>query len=194
MDVDADVNEDVHVDVDADADVEADVDEDVDVDVNADMHMDMDNSYRKDIQAGQTHCWPWLQSCPGDRSELLLLFQDLPINVKFVLEGMEEAGSVALEEVVRRERLGFFASVDYIVISDNLWLSRTKPALTYGSRGNSYFTVEVLGGHEVLGSRGSSPPRGHGALGPGSSGGLWHVHFGGIHKPSGGFQAPETDW
>lgn len=90
---------------------------------------------------------------------------------------------MALEEVVRRERLGFFASVDYIVISDNLWLSRTKPALTYGSRGNSYFTVEVLGGHEVLGSRGSSPPRGHGALGPGSSGGLWHVHFGGIHSP-----------
>lgn len=71
------------------------------------------------------------------------LGQDLPINVKFILEGMEEAGSVALEEVVRRERLGFFASVDYIVISDNLWLSQTKPALTYGSRGNSYFTVEV---------------------------------------------------
>lgn len=71
------------------------------------------------------------------------LGQDLPVNVKLILEGMEEAGSVALAEVVQREQCGFFSSVDYIVISDNLWLSRTKPALTYGTRGNSYFMVEV---------------------------------------------------
>ncbi|KAM6219652.1 beta-Ala-His dipeptidase [Rhynchocyon petersi] len=71
------------------------------------------------------------------------LGQDLPVNVKFIIEGMEEAGSVALEEVVRREQARFFSSVDYIVISDNLWISRRKPALTYGTRGNSYFTVEV---------------------------------------------------
>lgn len=69
--------------------------------------------------------------------------QDLPVNVKFVLEGMEEAGSVGLEELVRREKERFFAGVDYILISDNLWLSRKKPALTYGTRGNSYFLVEV---------------------------------------------------
>ncbi|XP_062056300.1 beta-Ala-His dipeptidase [Lepus europaeus] len=69
--------------------------------------------------------------------------QDLPVNVKFVLEGMEEAGSVGLEELVRREKERFFAGVDYTVISDNLWLSRRKPALTYGTRGNSYFLVEV---------------------------------------------------
>ncbi|XP_016042551.1 beta-Ala-His dipeptidase isoform X1 [Erinaceus europaeus] len=71
------------------------------------------------------------------------LKQDLPVNVKFMLEGMEEAGSVGLEQLVQREKDGFFSGVDYIVISDNLWLSRTKPALTYGTRGNAYFTVEV---------------------------------------------------
>ena len=64
------------------------------------------------------------------------------MNVKFVLEGMEEAGSVALEELVKREKDGFFSRVDCIVISDNLWLSQ-RPALIYGTRGNSYFTVEV---------------------------------------------------
>ncbi|XP_073925736.1 beta-Ala-His dipeptidase isoform X5 [Castor canadensis] len=69
--------------------------------------------------------------------------QDLPVNIKFILEGMEEAGSVALEELVTKEKHRFFSSVDYIVISDNLWISRTKPALTYGTRGNSYFMVEV---------------------------------------------------
>nr|KAF6329736.1 carnosine dipeptidase 1 [Myotis myotis] len=56
---------------------------------------------------------------------------------------MEEAGSVALEELVKREKDRFFSSVDYIVISDNLWLSQRRPALIYGTRGNSYFTVEV---------------------------------------------------
>lgn len=65
------------------------------------------------------------------------------MNVKFLIEGMEEAGSLALEELVRKEKSGFFSSVDCIVISDNLWISRRKPALIYGTRGNSYFTVEV---------------------------------------------------
>ncbi|XP_074195934.1 beta-Ala-His dipeptidase isoform X1 [Rhinolophus sinicus] len=71
------------------------------------------------------------------------LEEDLPVNLKFIMEGMEEAGSLALEELVRREKNRFFSSVDYIVISDNLWLSQRKPALIYGMRGNSYFMVEV---------------------------------------------------
>ncbi|XP_012786908.3 beta-Ala-His dipeptidase [Ochotona princeps] len=71
------------------------------------------------------------------------LEQGLPVNLKFILEGMEEAGSVALEELIRREKERFFAGVNYIVISDNLWLSGRKPALTYGTRGNAYFLVEV---------------------------------------------------
>uniref|UniRef100_A0A8D1J7E1 Peptidase M20 dimerisation domain-containing protein n=1 Tax=Sus scrofa TaxID=9823 RepID=A0A8D1J7E1_PIG len=71
------------------------------------------------------------------------LDEDLPVNIKFVIEGMEEAGSLALEELVKKEKAGFFSNVDYIVISDNLWISQSKPALTYGTRGNSYFMVEV---------------------------------------------------
>ncbi|EAW66559.1 carnosine dipeptidase 1 (metallopeptidase M20 family), isoform CRA_a [Homo sapiens] len=69
--------------------------------------------------------------------------QDLPVNIKFIIEGMEEAGSVALEELVEKEKDRFFSGVDYIVISDNLWISQRKPAITYGTRGNSYFMVEV---------------------------------------------------
>ncbi|XP_069885050.1 beta-Ala-His dipeptidase [Dipodomys merriami] len=81
----------------------------------------------------------WINAVSAFRA----LNQDLPVNVKFILEGMEEAGSVGLEELVRKEKDRFFSSVDYIVISDNLWISRRRPALTYGTRGNSYFTVEV---------------------------------------------------
>lgn len=65
------------------------------------------------------------------------------MNLRFILDGMEEAGSVALEELVKREKDRFLSGVDYIVISDNLWISPKKPALTYGTRGNCYFAVEV---------------------------------------------------
>ncbi|ELK11132.1 Beta-Ala-His dipeptidase [Pteropus alecto] len=81
----------------------------------------------------------WINAVSAFRA----LQEDMPVNVKFIVEGMEEAGSPALEELVRREKDRFFSSVDYIVISDNLWISPRKPALIYGTRGNSYFTVEV---------------------------------------------------
>lgn len=65
------------------------------------------------------------------------------MNFKFVIESMEEAGSFELEKLLDEENQGFFSDVDYIVISDNLWLSNKKPALTYGSQGNACFLVEV---------------------------------------------------
>ncbi|XP_034285235.1 beta-Ala-His dipeptidase isoform X1 [Pantherophis guttatus] len=75
---------------------------------------------------------------------------DLPVNIKFLIEGMEEAGSTGLEKLVEKENERFFSSVDYILISDNTWLSKTKPALTYGARGNACFSVEVEGGEKDL--------------------------------------------
>lgn len=65
------------------------------------------------------------------------------MNFKFLIEGMEEAGSLGLEKLLEEENQCFFSDVDYIVISDNVWLSNKKPALTYGSRGNACFFVEV---------------------------------------------------
>ncbi|KFO78643.1 Beta-Ala-His dipeptidase, partial [Cuculus canorus] len=74
----------------------------------------------------------------------------MPVNFKFVIEGMEEAGSLGLEKLLEEEKQHFFSDVDYIVISDNLWLSKKKPALTYGSRGNACFLVEVECGSKDL--------------------------------------------
>ena len=33
--------------------------------------------------------------------------------------------------------------VDYVCISDNYWLGKNKPCLTYGLRGCCYFFIEV---------------------------------------------------
>ncbi|XP_048882902.1 cytosolic non-specific dipeptidase-like [Brienomyrus brachyistius] len=69
---------------------------------------------------------------------------DLPVNVKFIIEGMEETGSNGLDAMVEAHNDTFFSDVDYIIISDCGWLSR-RPALTYGTRGNCYFFAEVEG-------------------------------------------------
>ena len=65
------------------------------------------------------------------------------MNVKFVIEGMEETGSNGLDTMILAQRDTFFSNVDYIIISDCGWLSR-RPALTYGTRGNCYFYAEVV--------------------------------------------------
>ncbi|XP_062836668.1 beta-Ala-His dipeptidase isoform X3 [Anolis carolinensis] len=75
---------------------------------------------------------------------------EIPVNIKFLIEGMEEAGSIGLEELVEKEKEHFFSDVNYIVISDNIWLSTTKPALTYGTRGNACFSVQVECGEKDL--------------------------------------------
>uniref|UniRef100_A0A8C7M3B3 Peptidase M20 dimerisation domain-containing protein n=1 Tax=Oncorhynchus mykiss TaxID=8022 RepID=A0A8C7M3B3_ONCMY len=68
----------------------------------------------------------------------------LTVNIKLIIEGLEEVGSYGLLELTRKRNDSFFADVDFIVISDNVWATR-NPALTYGTRGSSYFFVEVDG-------------------------------------------------
>jgi len=63
---------------------------------------------------------------------------------------MEESGSVKLEETVRN-RTDFFATdVDWVCISDNYFLGKEKPCLTYGLRGCAYFFIEVICAHQDL--------------------------------------------
>jgi nonspecific dipeptidase len=72
--------------------------------------------------------------------------QDLPVNLKFCFEGMEESGSNGLEALLKsRKNTDFFKKVDFVCISDNYWLGKEKPCVTYGLRGNCYFFVEIEG-------------------------------------------------
>ncbi|XP_075995607.1 cytosolic non-specific dipeptidase [Genypterus blacodes] len=76
--------------------------------------------------------------------------QELPINIKFCFEGMEESGSEGLDELVFARKDTFFKGVDYVCISDNYWLGKTKPCITYGLRGLCYFFIEVEGSTKDL--------------------------------------------
>ncbi|KAM4688466.1 beta-Ala-His dipeptidase-like [Discoglossus pictus] len=77
----------------------------------------------------------------------------LPVNVKLLIEGMEEVGSNGLDKLVEDQKDLFFSNVDYIVVTDTPWLSK-KPGITYGARGNCYFTLEVEGAKTDLHSGG----------------------------------------
>jgi len=69
---------------------------------------------------------------------------ELPVNFKFCFEGMEESGSEGLDAMLMsRKETRFMQDVDYCCISDNYWLGKNKPCLTYGLRGVCYFFLEV---------------------------------------------------
>jgi acetylornithine deacetylase/succinyl-diaminopimelate desuccinylase-like protein len=67
----------------------------------------------------------------------------LPINVKVMIEGEEEVGSVNLWDYVQqnRERL----KADALVVSDTSMLAKGVPSITYGLRGLNYYQVEIAG-------------------------------------------------
>jgi len=68
---------------------------------------------------------------------------EIPVNLKFVFEGMEESGSEGLDDILLKHKDTFLADVDFTCISDNYWLGKTKPCITYGLRGLCYYSVEV---------------------------------------------------
>jgi len=78
------------------------------------------------------------------------LEMDMPINLKFVFEGMEESGSLGLDELIEKRKGDFLKGVDFVCISDNYWLGKEKPCITYGLRGICYFFIEVEGASKDL--------------------------------------------
>lgn len=76
----------------------------------------------------------------------------LPVNLKVCFEGMEECSSECLDELLKREAIdgGFLDDVDYVVVTDNYWITLHKPCLTYGLRGIASFEVEVRAGSKTL--------------------------------------------
>lgn len=68
---------------------------------------------------------------------------ELPVNLKFCFEGMEESGSDGLDELIISRKDTFFKDVDYVCISDTYWLGTTKPCIGFGLRGMVSFTLEI---------------------------------------------------
>lgn len=80
--------------------------------------------------------------------EAMVKQNELPCNVKFMIEGEEEVGSANLGTFVKenKEKL----SADIILVSDTGILSNENPSICTGLRGLSYVEVEVTGPNRDL--------------------------------------------
>ena len=68
---------------------------------------------------------------------------DLPINVKFIIEGEEEIGSPSLEKFLTENK--DMLSSDFAINPDTSMIGADTPTITYGLRGLAYFELRVTG-------------------------------------------------
>jgi acetylornithine deacetylase/succinyl-diaminopimelate desuccinylase-like protein len=80
--------------------------------------------------------------------ESMVKTDTLPCNVKFMIEGEEEIGSVHLKSFCEQNKE--MLKSDIILISDTTMLSPDIPSITVGLRGLSYLEVEVTGPNRDL--------------------------------------------
>ena len=80
--------------------------------------------------------------------ELMTKTDQLPCNVKFMIEGEEEVGSKSLGWFVERNQEKL--ANDVILISDTGMIAKDVPSITTGLRGLSYVEVEVTGPNRDL--------------------------------------------
>ena len=72
----------------------------------------------------------------------------LPVNMKIILEGEEEVGSVNLDNFIRDHKSELGA--DVVVISDSPMFARGVPSICYGLRGLVYFQIDLRGSNTDL--------------------------------------------
>lgn len=85
---------------------------------------------------GQTFVWM-------KTAHALLQAGALPVNLKFILEGSEEAGSEEIHDFVRANT--DLLACDVVAVSDSHMLGLSQPLIVTGLRGITYLEIEVRG-------------------------------------------------
>lgn len=80
--------------------------------------------------------------------ETMIATENLPCNVKFMIEGEEEVGSDNLGDFVKNNKEKLKA--DVILISDTAIIANDTPSIDVGLRGLSYLEVEVVAANRDL--------------------------------------------
>ncbi len=78
----------------------------------------------------------------------MIATKELPCNVKFMIEGEEEVGSIHLGIFCKANRKQL--ACDVVLISDTSIIGNKTPSITVGLRGLSYVEVEVVGPNRDL--------------------------------------------
>ncbi len=80
--------------------------------------------------------------------EYLVKNDELPVNVKFMIEGEEEIGSPNLGKFCEQNK--DLLKADIILVSDTSMIGENTPSITTGLRGLAYMEVEVTGPNKDL--------------------------------------------
>ena len=107
------------------------------------------NPFEPEIRDGRVYA----RGADDDKGQAMIQVKGLQTgilncNLKFILEGEEEIGSISLGDfcAVNKELL----AADVILVSDTSMVSEETPSLTTGLRGLSYWEVEVTGPNRDL--------------------------------------------
>ena len=73
---------------------------------------------------------------------------NLPVNMKFLIEGEEEVGSANLDNFIKSHK--DLLTADVVVISDSPMFDRGIPSICYGLRGLTYFQIDLRGSKSDL--------------------------------------------
>jgi acetylornithine deacetylase/succinyl-diaminopimelate desuccinylase-like protein len=68
---------------------------------------------------------------------------NLPVNMKFLIEGEEEVGSANLDNFIQSKK--DLLKADVVVISDSPMFDRGIPSICYGLRGLAYYQIDLRG-------------------------------------------------
>ncbi|KAJ4169103.1 hypothetical protein NW754_011035 [Fusarium falciforme] len=74
--------------------------------------------------------------------------QEVPVNLAFFLEGMEENGSVGFGAALEDEANQFLSDVDAVCLTDVAWASNTQPTIPRGLRGVLFYRITIRGAQE----------------------------------------------
>lgn len=69
----------------------------------------------------------------------------LPVNLKFIIEGMSEMNCFGLEDFLFTQRITFMRGIDFVHVNKSEWMNSTIPCISYGTCGICQFTL-VCGG------------------------------------------------
>ena len=95
----------------------------------------------------------YARGASDDKGQLLIHVQavesylkstgELPVNVKFIVEGEEEMGGASLRRFIAES--GAMLEADVVLISDTSMISKDQPTIVYGMRGLTYVFVDITG-------------------------------------------------
>jgi len=75
--------------------------------------------------------------------EAIIRTNEVPVNLKFMIEGEEEIGSPNIESFLKKHKDKF--ACDFVLNLDAGTLSKNQPSIVYGLRGLAYFEIHITG-------------------------------------------------